>query len=75
MDRLLSTRRNAQKGWYERITISEAFTPILDEPEIGYEVGIIGWLTKGKMNRKDYTKLAVEMARIQMDNAALYEIS
>lgn len=59
----------------ERITISEAFTPISDKPEIGYEEGIIGWLTKEKMNRKDYTKLAVEMARIQMDNAALYETS
>ncbi len=57
----------------ERITISQAFTPISDKPEIGYDEGIIGWLTKGKINRKDYTKIAVEMARIQMDNAALYE--
>ncbi len=59
----------------EGVTISEAFTPISDKPEIGYEEGIIGWLTKGRMNRKDYTKFAVEMARIQMDNAELYEIS
>ena len=58
----------------EMITISEAFTPISDKPEIGYEEGIIGWLTKGKINRKDYTKHAVEMARIQMDNAGLYEL-
>lgn len=59
----------------ERITISEAFTPISDKPEIGSEEGIIGWLTRGKISRKDYTKPAVEMARIQMDNAELYEIS
>lgn len=57
----------------EGITISEAFMPISDKPDIGYEEGIIGWLTKGKISRKDYTKLAVEMARIQLDNAALYE--
>ncbi len=63
------TKRVADEG----ITISEAFTPISDKPEIGYEEGIIGWLTKGRINRKDYTKIAVEMARIQMDNAVLYE--
>ncbi|MDP2766599.1 MAG: DUF84 family protein [Candidatus Methanoperedens sp.] len=57
----------------EGITISEAFMPISDKPDIGYEEGIIGWLTEGRINRKDYTKLAVEMARIQMDNAELYE--
>ncbi len=56
----------------EGITVSEAFTPLTNKPDIGYEEGIIGWLTKGKMSRKDYIKLAVEMARIQMDNAALY---
>ena len=58
----------------EGITISEAFSPISNKPEIGYEEGIIGWLTSGKISRKDYTKHAVEMARIQMDNAELYEL-
>jgi inosine/xanthosine triphosphatase len=62
------TKRVIEEG----ITISEAFSPISNKPEIGYEEGIIGWLTRGKINREDYTKLAVEMARIQMDNAALY---
>ncbi len=57
----------------EGITISEAFIPFSDKPDIGYEEGIIGWLTKGRMNRKDYTKLAVEMARVQMDNPLLYD--
>lgn len=56
----------------EGITISEAFTPVSGKPDIGYKEGIIGWLTKGKMSRKDYTKLAVEMAKVQIDNASLY---
>lgn len=57
----------------ESITISQAFVPATGKPDIGYEEGIIGWLTGGRMNRKDYTKLAVEMAKVQMDNAALYQ--
>ena len=57
----------------EEITISEAFIPLTDKPDIGYEEGIIGWLTGGRINRKDYTKQAVEMARIQIDNPGLYE--
>lgn len=68
---LQCTKRVVEEG----ITISVAFMPISDKPDIGYEEGIIGWLTKGRINRKDYTKLAVEMARIQMDNAELYETS
>ncbi len=54
------------------MTISQAFVPVTGKPDIGYEEGIIGWLTGGKINRKDYTKLAVEMAKVQIDNAALY---
>lgn len=64
------TRRVIEEG----ITISEAFLPVSNKPGIGYEEGIIGWLTKGKISRKDYTKHAVEMARIQMENAELYEL-
>lgn len=56
----------------EGITISEAFTPISSKPGIGAEEGIIGWLTKGRINRKDYTKVAVEMAKVQIDNAELF---
>lgn len=58
----------------EEITISEAFVPLTDKPGIGYEEGIIGWLTQGRITRKDYTKHAVEMAKIQIDNKGLYEI-
>lgn len=56
----------------EGITISEAFLPMTNKPDIGYEEGIIGFLTEGRISRKDYTKLAVEMARIQLDSAELY---
>ena len=56
----------------DRITISEAFEPISDKPDIGYEEGIIGWLTDGKISRKEYTKPAVEMAKVQIDNEGLY---
>ncbi len=56
----------------EKITVSEAFAPVSGKPGIGYEEGIIGWLTGGRINRKDYTKQAVEMAKIQIDNQRLY---
>lgn len=56
----------------EGITISEAFNTLTQEPDIGYKEGIIGWLTKGRINRKDYTKHAVEMAKIQIDNPEIY---
>lgn len=56
----------------EGITISQAFIPITDKPDIGYEEGIIGWLTVGKITRADYTKHAVEMAKLQLDNKTLY---
>lgn len=56
----------------EGITISEAFISISGKPDIGYDEGIIGWLTKGNLNRKDYTKYAVEMAKLQIENITLY---
>jgi inosine/xanthosine triphosphatase len=57
----------------EGITISGAFEPLSGKPDIGYEEGIIGWLTDGNISRKDYTKHAVEMAKIQIDNPELYK--
>lgn len=56
----------------EGITISDAFVPLSGKPDIGYEEGILGWLTDGRISRKDYTKHAVEMAKIQIDNPELY---
>ncbi|NJD76843.1 MAG: DUF84 family protein [Candidatus Methanoperedens sp.] len=58
----------------DMVTISQAFLPATGKPDIGYEEGIIGWLTGGRISRKDYTKQAVEMARIQIDNAGLYDM-
>ncbi len=57
----------------EGITISEAFFAMTNKPDIGYEEGIIGWLTKGRINRRDYTRFAIEMAKLQMDNPRLYD--
>ncbi len=62
------TRKVVEDG----ITISEAFTPFSGKLNIGYDEGIIGWLTGGRINRKDYTKQAVEMVRIQIDKQELY---
>ncbi len=56
----------------EGITISEAFAPVSGKPGIGYEEGIIGWLTDGKVSRKDYTRPAVLMAKVQIDKKELY---
>ncbi len=62
-----------EKVLNEGMTISQAFVPATGKPDIGYEEGIIGWLTGGRINRKDYTELAVEMAKVQIDNAGLYQ--
>ncbi len=56
----------------EGITISQAFIPLTGKPDIGYVEGIIGWLTRGKISRTEYTKHAVEMAKVQIDNKSLY---
>jgi non-canonical (house-cleaning) NTP pyrophosphatase len=39
-----------------------------DNHRIGYSQGIIGILTNGKVNRKDYMKPAVTMALIRINN-------
>lgn len=39
---------------------------------VGQAEGIIGLLTKDRVTRKDYTKQAVQMAMIQLENAHLY---
>ena len=63
-----STKRVIDEG----ITISEAFFPVTGKQEIGYEEGIIGWLTRGRIDRREYTRYAVEMAKVQIDNPGLY---
>ncbi len=64
----VSTKRVIDEG----ITISEAFFPVTGNKEIGYDEGIIGWLTGGRIDRREYTRSAVEMAKIQIDNPRLY---
>lgn len=40
--------------------------------KVGSSEGAIGMLTKGRINRKDYTKQAIQMALIHLENRELY---
>ncbi len=42
------------------------------DPKLGQAQGLVGILTKGRLKRKDYTKHAITMALIQLDNKELY---
>ena len=54
--------------------VNEAFyeSGLTKRKKIGSLKGSIGLLTKGKVTRKDYTKIVVQMALIQLDNVELY---
>lgn len=56
------------------ITLSQAakVSNFTEEENIGYGEGIIGILTKGKVTREGYTKQAIQMAMIQLENKELY---
>lgn len=56
------------------IDSNEAFyrAGLTKDPKIGYSEGIISLLTKGRVTRKAYTKQAVQMALIHMENPELY---
>ena len=41
---------------------------LTDDPSVGSNQGAIGILTKGKLNRKEYTKQALRVALIHIDN-------
>jgi len=58
----------------EGIEISEAYklAGLTDHPKIGTAQGVIGELTKGRITRKDYTKQAIMMALIHLENPELY---
>lgn len=45
---------------------------LTNERKIGSHEGIIGLLTKGRMDRKEYTKQAIMTALIHLDNLELY---
>jgi inosine/xanthosine triphosphatase len=54
--------------------ISQAFHEhkLTENPNIGTAEGAIGILTKGRLNRTDYTKQALTMALIHLENPELY---
>ena len=58
----------------DNVDSNEAFfrCGFTESREIGYEEGAIGILTKGRITRKDYTKDAIQMALIQIENKDLY---
>ncbi len=59
---------------FEGYDLNKAFKKIgmTDDPKIGYSEGAIGLLTKGRVPRLDYTKQAITMALIQLENAVHY---
>lgn len=59
------------------IDANEAFyrCGLTQHRKIGSSEGAIGMLTKGRMSRKDYTKQAVQMALIHLENKELYWIN
>jgi len=58
----------------ERIELDAALvkTGVVLNPRIGYEKGIIHFLTNGRMDRKDFTKEAIRMALIHLEHPELY---
>lgn len=64
------TRLVLNKG----LDINQAFfkTGLTDNPKLGSAEGAIGFLTKGRLPRKDYTKQAIATALIHLENKKLY---
>lgn len=64
------TRLILKKG----ATVSDAANKIgmTTNPKIGSHEGVIGILTKGRHPRKEYTKEAIRMALIHLENSHLY---
>ena len=58
----------------ENLNASQAFhkAKLTTEEYIGYSEGIISYLTKGKVNRKELTKPAIVNALIHLENPKLY---
>mgnify|MGYP001570777324 CR=1 FL=1 len=56
------------------IDANEAFyrCGLTSNRKIGSSEGAIGMLTRGRMSRKDYTKQAIQMALIHLENRELY---
>ncbi len=58
----------------EEINITQAFvkTGLTNNPKLGSAEGAIGFLTKGRLTRKEYTKQALRTALIHLENPELY---
>lgn len=58
------------------IDANEAFfrCGLTENRKVGSSEGAIGILTRGRMTRKDYTKQAIQMALIHLENSDLYEV-
>lgn len=66
---------NIAKYVREGKNISEAckLAGITDHEYLGYAQGLIGILSKGKLDRKKYTKQAIEMALMHYNGNEMYE--
>ncbi len=64
-----------EKIFNEGIDLNQAYyaAGLTEDREIGHSVGVIYELTKHRLSRKEYTKEAVRMALIQLENPKLYE--
>jgi len=58
----------------EGLDANQAFylVGLTKDPKIGSAEGAIGLLTKGRVTRKDYTKQAISMALIHLENSNLF---
>ncbi len=58
----------------KKYDINEAFfeEKLTNNSKIGSKEGAIGILTKGRVTRMDYTKMAIMMALIHLENKELY---
>ena len=64
MDFILKEDLDASRAFYEAGLTKDTY--------IGYSEGIIGVLTKGRLDRKEYTKQAIRTALIHLENKNLY---
>ena len=55
-------------------TLNQAFNEvgIVDDPNINQAGGVVGLLTKGRINRTEFTIQAIRMAMVQLENREYY---
>jgi len=58
----------------EGLDLNQAFLKagLTDDPKIGSSIGAVGLLTNGRVSRMEYTKQAITMAMIAIENPGLY---